>query len=195
MLWLVLPLKSIFKVILWCIYLLVCCGTSDLVYEVKLLHVCAYKVKEEKEDICRGTITLRLLNYGLQLLTVIGFSCCTIVNWLLECFPSLQALLQRTLNDYRAWDTILNQVVWKFVWFKARITFAIHKLHSKLKNSTKWVICGGAYLIIMLIWYNLALFIKRKCDFILCLSLSPSLHKQKSCCWLKNWSLTCKIKK
>ena len=102
MLWLVWPLKSIFKVILWCIYLLVCCGTSDLVYEVKLLHVCAYKVKEEKEDICRGTITLRLLNYGLQLPSVIEFSCCTIVNWLLECFPSLQALLQRTLNDYRS---------------------------------------------------------------------------------------------
>lgn len=101
MLWLVLPLKSIFKVILWCIYL-VCCGTSDLVYEVKLLHVCAYKVKEEKEDICRGTITLRSLNNGLQLPSVIGFNCCTILNWLLECFSSLQALLQRTLNDYRS---------------------------------------------------------------------------------------------
>ena len=45
-----------------------------MVYEVKLLHVCAYKVKEERKTLVEEPLLLRLLNYGLQLLFAIGFS-------------------------------------------------------------------------------------------------------------------------
>ena len=130
--------------------------------------------KRRKEDISRGTITFEIIKLWLAV---------TICDWILivaqlliDCWSVSHPCRHFCRGHWmtiEAWDTIPNQVVWRFVWFKARMTFTIHKLHSKLKNSTKWVICGGAYLIIMLIWYNLALFIKRKCDFILSLSLSP----------------------
>ena len=154
--------------------------TAEIIHEVKLLHVCKKKRKKLLEEL----LLLRLL---------------ILCHWIL-IFDSLSMVCRHFCREQwmtiEARDMIPNQVVWRFVWFKARMTFAIHKLNSKLKNTTKWVICGGAAYLIMLIWYNyqmlVTFFYKMKMWFH-----TLSLHKQKDCCWWKTdcWSVKRKGRK